>query len=339
VSERLQKIIAKAGVCSRRAAEELIATGRVRVNGRVVTELGAKADPQRDRIDVDNRRIQLEDFWYVVLHKPRGYVSTLDDPEGRPTVADLVKDVPVRVHPVGRLDFATSGVLLMTNDGELTNKLTHPRTKAPKKYVVKLDREVSDQDLERWRKGVELEDGPTLPADVYLLRHEAGKAWIAVTLYEGRNQQIRRMAAATGMLAMRLARVEFAGITAADLRPGQWRALTVEELRDLKKRFGAPKRIRRPDPDAPTQSRAPRRTKGPGKGPARKEAERRAQPKRAGEARDESRPAASQRGGSPVRNTRPAPRQPPTAGRSARSGTKPRAAGPPASRGRARGRR
>jgi 23S rRNA pseudouridine2605 synthase len=320
VVERLQKIIARAGLCSRRAAEELIASGRVRVNGRVVTELGAKADPRNDRIDVDNKRIQAEDFWYVLLHKPRGYVSTLDDPEGRPTVADLVKDVPVRVHPVGRLDFATSGVLLMTNDGEFTNTLTHPRSKAPKTYVVKLDREVSDADLDRWRTGIELEDGPTLPADVHLMRHEEGKAWISVTLTEGRNQQIRRMATATGMLAMRLARVDFAGINTQDLRPGRWRSLTHDELRDLKKRFGVPKRVRRPPPD-PVETRAPRR---PRKVEPRK-AEPRAEP-RPNARKVEPRAAGSHTAG-------------PTAGRSGRSGTKPRGAGRPASPARARGRR
>src|SRR5690606_13390391 len=157
--ERLQKILARAGVASRRSDEELILGGRVRVNGKVVRELGTRADPRRDKIEVDQRRIQAEDLVYLVLHKPRGFVSTVDDPEGRPTVLDLVADVPARVYPVGRLDFSTSGVLLLTNDGELTQGLLHPRRKVPKIYVVKLDGVIADDELERWRGGIVLEDG------------------------------------------------------------------------------------------------------------------------------------------------------------------------------------
>ncbi len=242
--DRLQKIIASAGVCSRRAAEQLIKNGRVRVNGRVVTEMGAKADARKDKIEVDNKRIDAENLVYIVLHKPRGFVSTLFDPEGRPTVADLVAPIPERLHPVGRLDFATSGVLLMTNDGDLTNTLLHPRSKAPKTYVVKLDSMIDPDELELWRTGIDLEDGKTLPADVRLIRHEQGKSWIEVTLREGRNHQLRRMAAATGFVAMRLARLEFGGIDSEGLKPGKWRPLTVDELRKMKKTFGVPKRVR-----------------------------------------------------------------------------------------------
>ena len=216
----------------------------MRVNGRVVSELGARADPRKDKIEVDNKRIDAEQLIYVVLHKPRGVVSTLTDPEGRPTVADLVKDIPTRLHPVGRLDFATSGVMLMTNDGELTNKLLHPRSKAPKTYIVKLDSVIDDTELEAWRSGIELDDGKTAPAEARRVRNERGKSWIEVTLREGRNHQLRRMAAATGFVAMRLARLSFAGITAEDLRPGLWRPLSVDEMRKLKKKFGVPKRVR-----------------------------------------------------------------------------------------------
>ncbi|MEM9694039.1 MAG: pseudouridine synthase [Myxococcota bacterium] len=242
--DRLQKILARAGVASRRAAEGLITAGRIRVNGRIVTELGSKADPRRDKIELDGKRIEAEDLVYIVLHKPRGYVSTADDPEGRPTVTELVTDVPARLYPVGRLDFATSGVLLLTNDGDFTQGLLHPKKKVPKTYVVKLDQRIELDELDRWRKGIELEDGLTLPAEAFLLRHEEGKSWIQLTLREGRNQQIRRMAAATGFQVMRLARISFAHIDHDGLRPGDWRPLTVDELKKLHREFGVPKRVR-----------------------------------------------------------------------------------------------
>jgi 23S rRNA pseudouridine2605 synthase len=221
-----------------------VTSGRVRVNGRVVRELGTRADPRRDKIEVDGKALTAEDLAYVVLHKPRAVVSTLDDPEGRPTVAELVRDVPLRLYPVGRLDFHTSGVLLMTNDGELTQALLHPKGEVEKTYVVKLSGEIDEVEIDKWRHGMELDDGPTKPAEVALLRNEAGKSWLRVTLTEGRNQQIRRMAEASGFTVMRLARLAFAGISAEDLRPGKWRPLTVDELKALKQRYGVPKRIR-----------------------------------------------------------------------------------------------
>ena len=242
--ERLQKVIAQAGIASRRAAEEIIQGGRVRVNGRVVTELGAKADPRKDKIEVDGKRLVAEAPVYVVLHKPKNVVSTLSDPEGRPTVAEYLRAIPARVYPVGRLDFATSGVLLATNDGEFANGLLHPRGGVPKTYVVKVHGVMGPEDLDVWRRGVRLEDGMTLPAEARLLRHEGDKTWFEVSLREGRNQQIRRMGEATGFPVMRLARVTFAGIPNEGLRPGEWRHLTLDELLDLRKQFGVPKRVR-----------------------------------------------------------------------------------------------
>ncbi|WP_433937048.1 pseudouridine synthase [Sorangium cellulosum] len=244
MEERLQKIIARAGVASRRASEELILAGRVRVNGRVVTELGLKADRQKDRIEVDGKRLVSEVPVYVALHKPRNVVSTLRDPEGRPTVADHVRGTGARLYPVGRLDFATSGILLMTNDGDFANALLHPRGGVPKTYVLKVQGVMSDDDLTPWREGIRLEDGVTLPAEARLLRHEGDKTWLEVTLREGRNQQIRRMGEATGWPVMRLARTTFAGVTSEGLRPGEWRALTVDELLHIREAFGVPKRIR-----------------------------------------------------------------------------------------------
>lgn len=244
MQERLQKIIARAGVASRRAGEEMILAGRVRVNGTIVTELGAKADLFEDKIEVDGSRLVAEAPRYILLHKPRNVVSTLADPEGRPTVADLLTDVGGRVYPVGRLDFATSGVLLITNDGDFANALLHPRGGVPKTYVLKVHGNMGDEDVIRWATGVQLDDGVTLPADVRILRHEDDKTWLEVTLREGRNQQIRRMGEATGFPVMRLARLSFAGISSEGVRPGEWRPLSVDELLDIKKHFGVPKKVR-----------------------------------------------------------------------------------------------
>jgi 23S rRNA pseudouridine2605 synthase len=244
MQERLQKIIARAGVASRRAGEEMILAGRVRVNGTIVNELGAKADLFEDKIEVDGVRLVAESPRYILLHKPRNVVSTLDDPEGRPTVADLLRDVGGRVYPVGRLDFATSGVLLITNDGEFANALLHPRGGVPKTYVLKVHGNMGDEDVIKWATGVQLDDGLTLPADVRIIRHEDDKTWLEVTLREGRNQQIRRMGEATGFPVMRLARMSFAGISSESLRPGEWRPLSVDELLDIRKHFGVPKKVR-----------------------------------------------------------------------------------------------
>jgi 23S rRNA pseudouridine2605 synthase len=241
--ERIQKILARGGIASRRAAEQLITAGRVRVNGRIVTELGAKADPRKDRVEVDGKRVVAEHSVYVVLHKPRGVVSTMSDPEGRPTVRELLAEVGGRVFPVGRLDFATSGILLCTNDGEMADGLLHPRKAVPKTYVVKVKGVMTPDDLDVWRKGVRLEDGMTLPADVKMLRHEGDKTWMELTIREGRNQQIRRMGEATGFMVMRLARVSFAGVELEGLPPGRWRAMTRDELVQLKKVYGVPRSI------------------------------------------------------------------------------------------------
>ena len=234
----------------------MIQEGRVRVNGRVVTELGTRADPKRDRIELDGERLTAEKHVYIVVHKPRGVVATLKDPEGRPSIGDMLATLGVRAFPIGRLDFATSGVLLATNDGDFANALLHPRGGVPKRYVVKVAGKMEDKDLERWRKGVELDDGKTLPADVELIRYEVDgstedgtsrttktKTWIELTIREGRNQQIRRMGEATRFPVMRLARTAFAGVTSEALPPGRWRYLTWQELTLLKKTYGVPKRI------------------------------------------------------------------------------------------------
>ena len=242
-TERLQKILARGGLASRRAAESLITEGRVRVNGRIVTELGSKADPRHDRIEVDGKRVVAEHPVYYVLNKPRGFMTTLHDPEGRPTIVNLLRPhaIPERVFPVGRLDFNTSGLLLLTNDGEFSDGLLHPKRAVPKTYVVKVQGVMTPDDIDRWRKGVQLEDGKTLPADAAFLRFETDKTWFEITIREGRNQQVRRMGEATGFRVMRLSRVSFAGITIEGLRPGELRALTREELVQLKKDYDVPR--------------------------------------------------------------------------------------------------
>jgi 23S rRNA pseudouridine2605 synthase len=242
--ERLQKVLARAGIASRRAAEELITKGRVKVDGRVIDQLGVRVDPRKAKVEVDGNRLMAEPLVYIVLHKPRGVMCTLSDPEGRPTVAELLKAVGVRVVPVGRLDFHTSGALLCTNDGEFSNALAHPRNKAKKVYVAKVQGLVIDEQLGEWRKSIEIDGRPTAPAEVRRLRYEGDKTWLELTLREGRNRQVRRLGEATGSLVMRLARISHAGVTAEDLRPGQWRHLSLDELVVLKRDFGVPHRVR-----------------------------------------------------------------------------------------------
>jgi 23S rRNA pseudouridine2605 synthase len=274
--ERIQKILAAGGIASRRAAEKLITEGRVRVNGVVVSELGAKADPRSDRIEVDGKRVVAEHRVYLVLHKPRGVVATMSDPEGRPTVREILAPVGARVYPVGRLDFATSGVLLATNDGDFAEGLLHPKRAVPKTYVVKVNGKMAAEDMDRWRNGVRLEDGMTAPAEAKTLRFEGDKTWFELTIKEGRNQQIRRMGEATGFAVMRLARLSFATITAEGLRPGQWRHMTRDELAQLKKTYGVPRSI----PTPPEKVESGRRTRASQGGAERPERSAGARPAR-----------------------------------------------------------
>jgi 23S rRNA pseudouridine2605 synthase len=243
--ERLQKIISRAGITSRRKAEALILAGRVSVDGRIVRELGTRADPRRSRIEIDGRRLVAEPLVYLVLHKPRGVVCTLSDPEGRPSVGDLVKDLGTRVAPVGRLDFHTSGALLLTNDGDFASALSHPRHAAPKVYVAKVKGRIGDTEL--WKQSIVIEGRATQPAEVVRLRNEGDKTWLRITLREGRNRQVRRLGEAAGFSVMRLARLSQAGIDTEGLLPGEWRQLGGEELLTLKRAFGVPRRPRAAD--------------------------------------------------------------------------------------------
>jgi 23S rRNA pseudouridine2605 synthase len=259
---RLQKVLSRAGIASRRAAETLITSGRVRVDGKVVTQLGTKVDPEANSVEIDGQRVVRETFVYVVLHKPRGVVSTMHDPLGRPCVRDLLAGVGGRAYPVGRLDFNTSGVLLATNDGDFAEALLHPRREVPKTYVAKLQGSMGQSDIDRWRSGIELEDGRSKPAKLKLLRYEAGKTWLEITITEGRNQQIRRMGEASGFRVMRLARMAFANVGSEGLLPGRWRPLTVDELTALQQAYGVPRRVKQAAPateqKAVTPARAPK---------------------------------------------------------------------------------
>ena len=237
-AERLQKLLARSGVASRRAAEEMVQAGRVKVNGKVVTELGARADLATDRVEVDGRPIEREAFAYYVVNKPKGMVTTMSDPEGRPALNEILQKLPERVYPVGRLDFHTSGVLLVTNDGDLAQALLHPSKEVPKTYVAKLNDVVSDKALEMLRRGVTLDDGyKTAPASVTRLRDEEGHSWLELTITEGKNRQIHRMIEVTGFHVMRLSRVRFAGLSSEGLRPSEVRALEPLEIALLKRTY------------------------------------------------------------------------------------------------------
>jgi pseudouridine synthase len=231
--QRLQKVLASAGVASRRHSEELILDGRVTVNGTIVRELGSKADPLRDRIEVDGRPLpKPSDRVYLVLHKPQGYVTTVKDPRRRRTVMDLVMPVP-GLHPVGRLDYDTSGVLLLTNDGDFTLAMTHPRFGLAKVYHVTLRGRPSELALQKLREGIVLDDGPTQPAEVVRLGHEGGSTLVQVTIHEGRNRQVRRMFEAIGHPVLRLKRIGVGPVKLGNLAPGQVRPLGPDEVDTL----------------------------------------------------------------------------------------------------------
>ncbi|HET8618656.1 MAG TPA: pseudouridine synthase [Acidimicrobiales bacterium] len=228
--ERLQKILAQAGLGSRRASEELIAAGRVRVNGEVAT-LGTRADPETDIIEVDGAVVGVrQGLVHYLLNKPAGVVTTARDPQGRPAVVDLVPAEP-RVYPVGRLDADTEGLLLLTNDGELAHRLTHPSFGVDKEYLAGVAGTPSRGAVRRLREGVELDDGPTAPAKVSLIDEHT----LRITIHEGRNRQVRRMCEAVGHPVQRLVRVRIGPLADRRLAPGAWRPLTQAEVRDLER--------------------------------------------------------------------------------------------------------
>ncbi len=234
MKDRLQKILARAGYGSRRACEKLIKAGRVSVNGQTAT-LGMKADIEKDEISVDNRPISKpETLKYIALHKPKGVISAVTSPDSRPTVRDLV-DVPGRLYPVGRLDVDSEGLILMTNDGKLTDLLTHPKYEHKKEYRVQVEGSPTPRQLNAWRRGVILEDGHhTLPSEVRLASQGRKTAWLLVILREGRKRQIRRMGQVTGLPVHRIIRTRIASLRLGDLPPQKWRYLTSKEIKKLK---------------------------------------------------------------------------------------------------------
>ena len=234
MKERLQKILARAGYGSRRACEEIVAAGRVRVNGQVAT-LGDSADPETDRIQVDGRNIQApEPMVYIALYKPRGVISAVSSPDPRPTVRSLV-EVPEQVYPVGRLDADSEGLILLTNDGDLANRLTHPRYGHEKEYRVLLARRPDEEQLNTWRRGVVLEDGYRTRPVQLSVENPAGKGiWVRVIMHEGRKRQIRETGSLLGLPVVKIIRVRIGSLPLGSLKPRQWRYLTPQEVSALK---------------------------------------------------------------------------------------------------------
>jgi len=261
-AERLQKIIAAAGVASRRKAEELITAGRVAVNGQRMTELGAKADPERDHIRVDGKLLGApERFSYYILNKPKGYVTTVSDPENRPTVMDLVHGIKGRVYPVGRLDWASEGLLLLTNDGGLANSLMKAASHVAKTYLVKVAGRPEEGKVDKLRHGVSIaEKGGrrvrTAPAEIKLIR-EGENPWFEVTVIEGRNRQVRKMFEEVGHHVEKIRRVRY-GPLSLDVPPGEFRSLTPEEVSKLKAAASGSRTLRGKLANSRVKSRAQR---------------------------------------------------------------------------------
>lgn len=236
MEERLQKFLAEAGVASRRKAEELIAAGKIKVNGKVVTELGTKIDPNKDEVlyldkEVSTKEVELV---YIMLHKPEGYVTTAKEQFGRPGVMDLVRDVKARIFPVGRLDYDTSGLLLLTNDGDLTYKLTHPKHDVDKTYIAKLYGTPDDMDLQKFRRGVVIDGKQTKPAKMQILEKGERQSTVEIIIHEGRNRQVRKMCEAIKHPVAQLKRVATGDLTMVDLPKGKYRHLTPKEVKYLK---------------------------------------------------------------------------------------------------------
>ncbi|HEY6180350.1 MAG TPA: pseudouridine synthase, partial [Kofleriaceae bacterium] len=264
-SVRLQRYLATAGIAARRKAEELITAGRVTVNGAVVTVLGSKVDPERDAVEVDGEAVVALERFYVLLNKPKGCITAVTDDRGRPTVMDYLPNLPIPVKPVGRLDFYSEGVLLLTNDGELASRLLAPASHVPKTYHVKVHGRLERAELTALRDGITLDDGTTtLPSEIEVLPGESKHTWLGVTIHEGKHRQIHRMIEALGHRVDKLQRVAFANLTFHQLRVGDARELTQQELNELRDAVGLDHsavsrgkwRARREDTDITRRARA-----------------------------------------------------------------------------------
>lgn len=230
---RLQRFLAQAGVASRRACEEIIESGRVTVNGETAV-IGTAIDPDRDDVQLDGQPVHTDRFWYVLMNKPRGVVTTAKDTHGRKTVMDLVASIPVRVFPVGRLDKDTEGAIILTNDGDLAHRLMHPSHEVPKTYEAVVKGIVSNKALESLRTGVELDDGMTAPAKARIAARNDNETVLQLILREGKKREVKRMCEAVGHPVAHLTRTAFGGITTRGLDPGTWRKLTLAELKHLR---------------------------------------------------------------------------------------------------------
>jgi pseudouridine synthase len=236
---RLNKFLSQAGAASRREADRLIAEGRVAVNGEVVAELGQKIDDEKDTVELDGKRIiGGSKPVYILLYKPAGYIVSLKDPQKRPTVLDLLPPLKTRVFPVGRLDFESEGLLLLTNDGETANRLIHPRYKIRKEYVIQVQGRPDEKSLQKLRRGIPLDGRRTAPARVSSLVLGRKKSILKIEIHEGRKREIRRMLQAVGYQVLGLKRIRFAGLSLESLRPGEWRYLHPSEVGRIKKMVG-----------------------------------------------------------------------------------------------------
>lgn len=234
MEERVQKFLSRSGVASRRQAEQMMLDGRVTINGAVVRELGVKVDADKDAVKVDGKRIHGEHPAYVLLYKPKGTICTLDDPERRPTVMDLVRGVKARLFPVGRLDFDTTGALLLTNDGEMANLLMHPRHRFSKTYLAKVKGIPTEERLEKLRRGINIEGVRTAPAEARIVSVKEKNSLVELVLREGRNRQVKRMFLEIGHPVIRLHRSAYAFLTLDGMEPTQWRHLHQEEIKRLR---------------------------------------------------------------------------------------------------------
>lgn len=239
MKQRINRILSQAGVTSRRKADELIRSGRVVLNGQRVMEMGVKAEWGKDSIKLDGKEIPgPSGRIYIMLNKPFGYISSLSDPEGRPVITDLIKDIPRRLYPVGRLDFDSLGLLLMTDDGDFSHRLTHPKYHIPKTYKVTVSENVTPEALENLRHGVKLDDGFSGSAKAALVKQAGNRSIIRITVYQGRNRMVRRMIEAVGCSVVHLMRTGFGSLEIGNLKVGKYRHLREEEVKELKRSVG-----------------------------------------------------------------------------------------------------
>lgn len=232
---RLQKFIAECGIASRRSAEKIIQSGRVYVNGELVDYMGFVVDPENDRVEIDGKLIEIDSKkHYIMLNKPKNYVTTVSDDLGRPTVVQLVSDINSRIYPVGRLDFDTTGLLIMTNDGEFANILTHPKHTVNKTYIARIDKPLDENQLDRLRKGIELDGVMTSPAKAENIKRPQKGFEVKITIHEGKNRQVRRMLDAVGANVMSLKRISVGSLTLGNLPEGKWRRLSDAEINKLR---------------------------------------------------------------------------------------------------------